>query len=292
MNNQATSAQAVDQNPLAILCGGGSLPFAVADAAIRQGRAVVLFALRGWADPERVAAYPHHWGTLGKFGWFCRVARAEGCRDVVFIGTLVRPSIWNLGFDLGTLSILPRILAAYRGGDDHLLSGLAAIFEQHGFRLLGAHEVAPKILVPEGPLGRHAPSEKDKADIVRGLALLDAIGKFDIGQAAVIADNHILAVEAVEGTDHMLGRVAELRAGKVRAASGGVLVKAPKPGQDWRFDLPSIGPRTIEGAARAGLAGIAVVAGGAIIAEPQRVAAAADASNVFVVGVRSDGTFG
>lgn len=280
---------AADEGPLAIVCGGGSLPFTVADAVAKRGRRAVLFPLRGWADPQRVSSYPHHWGAVAQFGWFCRTARAEGCHDVVFIGSLARPTLWQLRLDLGALRILPQVLAAYRGGDDHLLSGVAGIFEQQGFRLVGAHEVAPEILVTEGPLGRRKPTERERADISRAVALLDAIGKFDVGQAAVVADGHVLAVEAAEGTDRMLARVAELRS-RQTGATGGVLVKAPKPGQDRRFDLPSIGPQTVDGAARAGLAGIAVIAGGAIIAEPQRVAAAADQRNVFVVGVRADGT--
>ncbi|MEA2992136.1 MAG: UDP-2,3-diacylglucosamine hydrolase [Alphaproteobacteria bacterium] len=290
MSLSQTTAQ--DEGPLAIVCGGGSFPFAVADAVGKRGRRVVLFPLRGWAEPDRVAGYPHRWITLAKFGGFFGMMRAEGCRDLVFIGSLVRPSVWQLRFDLGTLRALPQILAAYRGGDNHLLSGIAGIFEQQGFRLVGAHEVAPEILVPAGVLSRRLPTEQEQADIKRGLVLLDAIGKFDIGQAAVIANNHVLAVEAIEGTDFMLARIAELRGQKIRAASGGVLIKAPKPGQDRRFDLPSIGPQTIEGVARAGLAGIAVLAGGAIIAEPQTVAVAADQRNVFVVGVRADGSFG
>jgi UDP-2,3-diacylglucosamine hydrolase len=278
------------EGPLAIICGGGSLPFAVADAVQKRGRRVVLLAIRGWADAERVKAYPHHWIGLGQFGAACRHARTAGCRDMVFIGTLVRPSLWRLRFDLGALRALPRLVAAYRGGDNHLLSGVAAAFEQQGFRLVGAHEVAPEILVPEGALSRRRPSEPERADITRGLALLNAIGPFDIGQGVVVADAHVLAVEAAEGTDAMLARVADLRSRSGRGEKGGVLLKAPKPGQDWRFDLPSIGPQTIAGAARAGLAGVAVLAGGAIIAEPQRVAALADAQELFVVGIRADGT--
>jgi DUF1009 family protein len=178
---------------------------------------------------------------------------------------------------------------AYYGGDDHLLSGVARIFEDHGFRLLGAHEVAPDILVGEGPLGAHKPGDTDAADIARGLALLHAIGPYDVGQAAVISNNHVLALEASEGTDGMLARVAELRrAGRVRARKGGVLVKAPKPGQDRRFDLPSIGPRTVENADAAGLSGIAVIAGGTIVAEPQALIAAADKAGLFVIGIRDE----
>jgi DUF1009 family protein len=194
-----------------------------------------------------------------------------------------------LRFDWGTLRILPRVAAAYRGGDNHLLSGIAKVFEQEGFRLVGAHEVAPDILMPAGILTKRRPNAQERNDITQGLQLLEALGKFDVGQAAVVAGNHVVAVEAAEGTDGMLERVAQLRE-KHRGGSGGVLVKAPKPGQDWRFDLPSIGPQTIEGAARAGLAGIAVLARGSVVAEPQRLFALADKHGVFVAGVNGDGT--
>jgi DUF1009 family protein len=280
-----------DQGPLAIICGAGSLPFAVADAVVKRGRDVVLFAMQGWADPERVANYRHHWGPIGRFGWVCRQARAEGCRDIVFIGTIARPSLWRLRFDWGTLRLLPNMIAAYRGGDNHLLSGVARAFEQQGFRLLGAHEVAPDILMPGGALSKRRPQAEEMTDIAHALRLLHAIGEFDVGQAAVVAANHVLAIEGAEGTDRMLDRVAELRSRQI-GAGGGVLVKAPKPGQDWRFDLPSIGPQTVEGVARAGLAGVAVLAGGSIVAEPQRVTEVADRHNVFVVGVSADGTAG
>ena len=273
--------------PLAIICGGGSLPVAVAEAAKRRGRRVVMFPVRGWADPGAGEAYPHHWIAVGQLGRLRRLIRQEGCRDVVFIGSAVRPSLGTIRLDWLGLTMLPQIAAMYRGGDDHLLSGVARVFEEHGFRLLGAHEVAPDILIPIGPVGRLQPSERDRADIARGLALLDAIGPFDIGQAVVVAANHVLAVEAAEGTDAMLERIADLRLkGRVPTPPGvGVLVKAPKPGQDQRFDLPAIGPRTVAEVARAGLAGIAVVAGGSVIAEPEAVATAADKANIFVVGM-------
>jgi DUF1009 family protein len=274
--------------PLAIICGGGSLPLAVAGAARRQGRSVVLFALRGWAEPAAVAAYPHHWVRIGQLGRFCRSARREGCRDVVFIGSIVRPSLWQIWPDLTTLRRMPRIIAMFRGGDDHLLSGLAKLFEDLGFRPVGAHEIAPEILLPEGAAGRVRPSEGNRGDIALGLDLLRTIGRFDVGQAAIVADGHILAVEAAGGTDEMLAEVAELRRkGRIRS-SGGVLVKAPKPGQDRRVDLPTIGPNTVAGAVRAGLAGIAVVAGEAIIAEPEQVTQAADRERIFIVGMRQD----
>jgi DUF1009 family protein len=287
-DDQRAQSAARDGFPIGIVSGGGSLPFAVADAAARRGRRAVLLALRGCADAARVAAYPHHWIGLGQVNRLCRLARQESCNDLVFIGTVVRPAIRQLRLDLGALLLLPRLVRLFRGGDDHLLSGVAIFFEQRGFRVVGAHQVAPEILMPEGAVGRLQPSESSHRDIVQGLALLRAIGQFDVGQATIVADGHVLAVEAAEGTDEMLAHVADLRRrGRIRS-TGGVLVKAPKPGQDRRIDLPAIGPQTIAGAANAGLAGIAVVAGGGIMAEPDRVAQAADRAGIFIVGIGQD----
>jgi DUF1009 family protein len=276
--------------PVAILCGGGSIPFSVADAVIARGRDVVLFALRGWADEESVAHYRHHWIAIGQYGRLSRLMAREECRDVVFIGTLLRPPISRIRLDWKTLRVFPTILRAFRGGDDHLLSSIAGIFEADGFRLVGAHDVAPDILVREGNLGALGPSAADQEDIATGFRFLAATSAFDVGQAVVVANGHIVAVEAAEGTDLMLARLDELRShGRFTNARGrGVLVKAPKKNQDRRFDLPSIGPQTIENVARAGLAGLAVVAGASIVAEPQALVQKADACGVFVHAVRDE----
>jgi hypothetical protein len=284
------SMTAPADDPLAIVCGAGNMPFAVADAVISRGRPVVLLALVGWADPQSVARYRHHWARLAQFGHISRIARQEGCREVVFIGALTRPAITQLRVDLTTLRLMPRIIRAFRGGDDHLIGTAASIVEDLGFRLVGAHEVAPEILVPKGQLGRHAPSARDHADIAVGHALLAAIGPFDVGQAVVVASNRVVAIEAAEGTDRMLARIAQLRRDGVLklAAKTGVLVKAPKPTQDRRFDLPSIGTRTVEAAVAAGLAGIAVEAHGAITADLTDMVRAADAAGLFLVGIAAD----
>ena len=276
-----------DAGPLAIVCGGGAIPIAVAEVVQRTGRRVVLFPVRGWADAAAVERFPHHWIAVVQAGTFVKHARAEGCRDVVLLGAAVRPPFWSLRLDWTTLRLLPAIYRSYRGGDDHLLSGVARIFQEHGFRIVGAHEVAPEILIPAGKIGSLAPAQRDLTDIARGLDLLRALGPFDVGQAAVVANNQVLAIEAIDGTDSMLARIAELRErGRIPTAKGvGVLVKAPKPGQDRRLDMPAIGPKTVEAATRAGLAGIAVVAGSTIIAEPAEVARAADAAGLFVYGI-------
>lgn len=291
MNRQPLAASG-GETALAIVCGGGTLPFALADAVMRRGRKVVLFPLHGWADPQRVLAYPHHWLRLGQASRFMRIASEHGCREITFIGSVLRPSIWKMSPDWRALQLLPQIIKLYRGGDDHLLTGIGRLTEQFGYRLVGVKEIAPELAMPRGLLGRHAPSERDYADIVRGLALLNATSPFDIGQAVVVADNHILAVEGPEGTDQAIARVAELRGnGRIHSSAGtGVLIKAPKIGQDDRIDLPAIGPPTVEASAAAGLAGIAVVAGSTLLAEPERIAAAADRAGMFVIGVDADGT--
>jgi DUF1009 family protein len=275
------------QEPLAIICGGGSLPFAVADAALRQGRSIVLFALRGFADPARVEAYPHHWTRLGQYGRFRRIARQEGCREVVCVGSVVRPAVWHIWPDPAGLLLMSRIV--FRGGDNRLLSSIMAALEDHGFQPLGAHEVAPEILLPEGALGGFQPSRAQRDDIALGLSLLQAIGPFDVGQATIVAENRVLAVEGAGGTDEMLAHVGELRRRGRILCNGGVLIKAPKPGQDRRVDLPAIGPDTVEGAERAGLGGIASIAGATIVAEAERVRQGADRARIFIAGVAEHG---
>ncbi|MDI4234507.1 UDP-2,3-diacylglucosamine diphosphatase LpxI [Bradyrhizobium sp. Arg237L] len=284
-----TSAAPAISSPVGVIAGGGAMPFAVAESLAKRGMAPVLFALRGACDPVRVEGFRHRWISVGQLGRATRLFREEGCRDLIFIGTLMRPALSEIRLDLKTLRVLANVIRAFRGGDDHLLSGVGRILEQDGFRMVGIKDVAPDLLMPEGCITRTTPAGNASADIARGREVLAALGPFDIGQAAVVIDGHVVAVEDIEGTDGLLARVARLRAdGRIRAQSGrGVLVKAPKSGQDLRYDLPTVGPRTVEGAAKAGLAGIAVIAGNTLAAEPQAIIEAADARRLFVVGVPS-----
>jgi DUF1009 family protein len=282
------TSQALEiSSPVGLIAAGGVMPFAVADSLIARGIHPVLFALKGACDPHAVARFRHHWISVGQIGRAMKLFRAENCHDLVFIGTLVRPALSEIRLDWVTLRIIGRVWAAFRGGDDHLLSGIGRIFEQDGFRMVGIKDVAPDLLMPEGCLTRKTPDEDAASDIAKGREVLRALSPFDIGQAAVVIDGHVVGVEDIEGTDGLLARVARLRKeGRIRAkAKRGVLVKAPKSGQDLRFDLPTIGPRTIEGADAAGLAGIAIVAGNTIVVEPQAMVAAADAAGLFVIGL-------
>jgi DUF1009 family protein len=274
-------------SPIGLIAAGGVMPFAVADSLTARGINPVLFALKGACDPVQVERFRHHWISVGQIGRAVKLFRSENCRDLVFIGTLVRPALSEIRLDWGTLRVLGRVWAAFRGGDDHLLSSIGRILEQDGFRMVGIRDVAPDLLMPEGCITRLAPDESAAADIARGRDVLRALSPFDIGQAAIVIDGHVVAVEDIEGTDGLLARVARLRGeGRIRArAARGVLVKAPKSAQDLRFDLPTIGPRTIEGAVKARLAGVAVVAGNTIAVEPQTMIEAADAAGLFVTGL-------
>jgi UDP-2,3-diacylglucosamine hydrolase len=282
-----TSGASEVSSPVGLIAAGGVMPLAVAESLAARGITPVLFALRGACDPERAKRFRHHWISVGQLGRATKLFRAEGCRDLVFIGALVRPALSEIRLDWGTLRVIGRVWDAFRGGDDHLLSGIGRILEQDGFRMVGIGDVAPDLLVPEGCLTRATPDGNAETDIARGREVLRALGPFDIGQAAIVVEGHVVAVEDIEGTDGLLARVARLRReGRIRARTGrGVLVKAPKSNQDLRFDLPTIGPRTVEGAAAAGLAGIAIVAGNTIVAEPQAMIEAADAAHLVVTGL-------
>src|SRR5580693_10259784 len=158
-----------ERGPIAIICGGGSFPGAVAEAIVRGGRQPAMFGLKGWADPTIVERYTHHWIAVGQVGRFFRLARAEHCRDVLFIGSLLRPPIRQIRLDWQTILLMSRIVASFRGGDDRLLSGIAKLIEGEGFRIIGLQDVAPALFVPEGVLGRCQPSPRDKDDIARGM---------------------------------------------------------------------------------------------------------------------------
>lgn len=274
-------------SPVGLIAGGGAMPFAVADSLTARGIDAVVFALKGACDPRAAERFRHHWISVGQLGRAENLFRAENCRDLVFIGTLVRPALSEIRLDWGTLRVIGRVWAAFRGGDDHLLSSIGRILEQDGFRMVGIKDVAPDLLMPEGCVTRRVPDEDAMADIAKGRDVLRALSPFDIGQAVVVIDGHVVGLEDIEGTDGLLARVARLRAeGRIRARTArGVLVKAPKSGQDLRFDLPTIGSRTVAGAAAASLAGVAIVAGHTIVAEPQILIEAADAAGLFVTGL-------
>jgi len=271
---------------LGLIAGAGALPISLAVHCRTVGRPVFVVRLRGFAGAE-LTAFDGVEAGVAELGKGLSALRRAGCDAVCFAGKVDRPHLPALKPDLRGLAALPGAIAAARKGDDSLLSFLIREFEREGFRVEGAHEVMQSLTLPEGPLGRHTPAAIHLVDVARALEAARAIGGLDIGQAAVACDGLVLALEAQEGTDAMLQRVASLPA-TIRGSADrprGVLAKATKPGQELRVDLPTIGPETVRRAAQAGLAGIAGESGRILVLDRGETIRLADAAGLFVVGV-------
>ena len=274
---------------LGLIAGGGDLPLQIARHCQETGRPLFVVRLRGFADPS-MEAFPGEVVGLAEVGRCIRVLKAAGCEAVCLAGNVARPDFAALKPDLRGMAMLPRLVLEARKGDDALLRAVLDEFRKEGFAIEGAHEARSDLVLPAGPLGRHTPTPAQQADIRRALEVARRIGELDIGQGAVVCDGLVLAVEAQEGTDAMLRRVAEEVAPALRGEAGrrrGVLAKAPKPIQETRVDLPTLGPATVRGAARAGLAGIVGEAGRTLVLEREAVIALADELGLFVFGVES-----
>ena len=270
---------------LAILCGGGAFPLEVAGEARRVGREPFLIGVVGTTD-SAIEAYPHVWVRIGEVGKLFAALKERAIAEMVIIGAMTRPEFADLRLDWGAVKRAAGIAQLFRRGDNGLLAGVAAIIEREGVRVVGAHEVAPRLLAPLGRMGGRAASIEDETDIAFGVGLLGVLSAFDAGQGVIVASGRVLAIEAAEGTDSMLARVADMRAGGRLRFSGpaGVLVKAPKQGQDLRLDLPAIGPATIAGARPAPGRGVAIAAGRVLVVERERCVREADAAGLFVTG--------
>jgi len=269
---------------LGIVAGSGSLPGKLIDAALAEDRPLFVIGIEGEADPSTLERAVHGWVRLGAFGALVKALKDNQCQDVVFAGPVRRPSLGNLSLDWYGLKLLPKILAAARQGDGALLSFLVDQMEREGFRVVGAEQVSRELLTGTGTMGSQAPSAQDRSDIEKGIQVVAQLGRLDVGQAAVVRDGLVLGIEAAEGTDALIERC-----GLLPGKGGGVLVKIAKPGQERRVDLPTIGMTTIEKAAAAGLNGIAVEAGGALMLDRKQVIEFADAKGLFIFGTGIDG---
>jgi hypothetical protein len=278
------SRNSAGRGTLGIIAGGGAMPLRVAAAARAAGREVFLLGLEGFAQPALFAAYPHAMARIGAAGRILELLRAHGVRDLVLIGTVRRPGFFDLRPDAEGAKILARVGRAAFAGDDGLLRAVVRVLGEMGFNVIGAQDVFREVLAPAGLLTRVGPDAGAQADIARGVAVVRLLGQADIGQGCVVQHGLVLAVEAIEGTDAMLGRCGALR----REGPGGVLVKLVKPGQDRRADLPTIGAETVRQAVAAGLRGIAFEAGGTLLAEREAAIALADSAGIFLLGFDPD----
>lgn len=276
-------------HPLGIIAGLGQLPVSIARNAEASGQGVFVLRLKGFEEPA-LAGFPGRVVGLGEVGAVIRLLREAGCQDVVFAGNVRRPDFSSLRLDARGLALLPSVIAEARKGDDALLRVLVREFEKAGFNVIGSEAAHASLLAQAGRIAGPEPGPEDLADIEVAARVAGVLGTMDIGQGCVVCRGLVLAVEAQEGTDEMLRRCALLPEA-VRgtpALRRGVLLKRPKPGQERRIDLPTTGVSTLELASAAGLAGIAVEAGGALMLDREAMTARAQALGLFIYGFAPD----
>lgn len=266
---------------LGIVAGKGKLPLLVIEACQRQGRPFFVMALKGHAEPENFPKdIPHEWIRLGDIGKAFSLAHQEKCEDILLIGAVKRPSFSQIRPDWRGVKFFAK--AGVKAlGDDGLLKAAIDEIEKDGFQVIGADEILTDMLAQKGVYGKVKPDKQALKDMARGFEVAKALGAVDVGQSVIVADGIVLAVEAIEGTDALILRSKQLH----RPQTKGVLVKVKKPHQERRVDLPTIGVQTIENAASAGLAGIAVEQASAFVVDKKAMVARADELGLFVLGI-------
>lgn len=273
---------------IAIIAGSGRIPLYVADQLAAHGDEPFIVAIEGEADTG-LLRYPHEFvypAHVGKFRDILRRIRPDAA--VLIGGVRKRPDLRRVRLDWTSIKLAARMIPKLRQGDDALLRGVISVIENAGIPVVGVHELVPELLAPEGDIAGPGAGRAEANALSAAVAGARALGALDAGQACVAVGRRIVALEGVEGTDQMLQRVAELRAAGRIQKHGGVLAKLAKPGQDLRADLPTIGVSTIEHVAQAGLSGIAIHAGNALIADYDATCRRADELGVFLLGIEPD----
>lgn len=273
--------------PIAILAGAGQLPIQLVNHLERTGQEVRVLAFRGFAEAE-LQRRAHATVDLLDLKTIMSTLQGWQPQAVSLVGAVRRPGFSALLSAYSLLRNMQEVKEVITRGDDQVLRGAVMLLEERGHRVVGAHELAPDLVAARSLSGACEPNPDDREAIVLGIDLLKSLSAFDIGQGAVIARRHVLAIEGPEGTDRMIRRVTRMRQswfGLRRREEGGVLIKAAKRGQDLRVDMPTIGPRTVVEAAKAGLSGIAVGAGSTFVLEQEKTLRAADRLGLFLVAV-------
>lgn len=272
------------KQPLGMIAGAGMMPVEIIAHCRKTGREIFVVGLQGFASEEQLGDVPHVFARIGEAGKILKAFKEHGVHDIVLAGGIKRPSLKELIPDFEAVKILAS-LAIKRLSDDKLFRACIDEIEKRGFHVVGIEEVVPEMLFQAGVYGKVKPTEDDMSDVRRGIEVTKALGAVDVGQAAVVQEGLVLAVEAVEGTDAMLSRAASLK----KKGNKPIMIKVLKPGQDMRVDLPAMGLQTIESMVRHGIGGLAVEAGGILVIEREAVIAAADRAGIFIVGVNVQG---
>jgi hypothetical protein len=268
-----------------VIAGGGVMPRLFARGARARGVRVVAVAHVGESDPDLerdVDALT--WVHVGELGRLRDALRAGGVQDVALCGGIRKTRLFeDARPDEAALALLVRLDAF---GDDAVLRALAGWLEAEGLRVIGSTGYLGDALLAAGDMGTRPPTREERADVAHGLHVARALGGLDVGQCVVVKGGVVLAVEAIEGTD------ACLRRGGALGRGGAVAVKIAKPGQDLRFDLPAIGPGTLEVMREAGIAVLAGEAGRTLCLEREGVIAQARAAGLCLYGLAADGAGG
>ncbi|HFB2048773.1 MAG: UDP-2,3-diacylglucosamine diphosphatase LpxI [Hyphomicrobiaceae bacterium] len=270
-------------NSLGIIAGGGHVPAEIASAVTQRGGSVYIISIN--EKPSRdLFAYPNSVISIGQIGRMLRLLRQNKCRSVVIAGHITRPNILKLRMDLGFFRYFRTIVSLFRGGDDCILRKIVSFFERQGFIVVGIPAVAPELVVKRGLLVGKDLASNDMQDVACGYELIQKLGSFDIGQAVVVRNKRLLAIEGVDGTDAMLGRI--IMSSNTFLAASGALVKATKPGQELRIDLPTIGVTTVKACKKSGLRTIALEAEHTVIAEREQTINLANSFGISILGVQ------
>ncbi|MEM7302498.1 MAG: UDP-2,3-diacylglucosamine diphosphatase LpxI [Pseudomonadota bacterium] len=273
----------LSEKPVAIIAGNGDLPFEIADILKQRGQKFTVVGIRSEVDP-RISDYQGRVLDWGELGSLLTILGEFNARDIVFAGGVSRrPSLTKFLFDWDVMKALPEVLIFMAGGDNSVLNGTIQLFAKRGFIIRGIHEVAPELLARDGLNAGPKPSRADHTAMDVGFSVTAELGRFDVGQGAVVVGTRAVALEGAEGTDEMLRRIADLKiSNRLPSKKSGVLVKRSKPGQDLRADLPTIGPRTIKLAATAGLRGIGVEADRTLIVYRESTFSLCKQHDVFI----------
>lgn len=267
---------------LGLIAGNGRFPFLVLDAARALGHQVVIIAAREETFPELNEAAertgsPIHWISLGQLGTCIKLLKQAGATHAVMAGQVKHTKIFAGGIvpDLTFLSVLTKLRAR---NTDGLIGAVARVLEDHGITLLDSTALLEPLLARPGVLTARAPSEDERKDFAFGYPVADAIAGLDVGQTIAVKHQAVVAVEAMEGTDEVIGRAGYLAGPGVR------IVKVAKPKQDMRFDVPVIGIATIQAMRVAGASALSIDAGRTLVIDGDAVFASANEAKIAIVG--------
>ena len=272
--------RAAAEGPIGLIAGQGSFPVLFAKAALSVKRPVVLFGVEGVTD-KRVEEFTSeaHYVGLGELGRLLDLLKGKSIKQVVLAGSIPKRRIYDPSLKLDTAAV-DFLKQSSNKGDDHLLRSLEVLLKlKCGASVLDSRIFLKDTLAPKGVMTRRTLSESEKKDLRLGFQTAKHVGRMDIGQTVVVKDGVVVAVEALEGTDQTIRRAGEL------AKNGIVVVKVSKPNQALRFDLPCVGPDTIETLKSVSASVLAVEAGRTLLLSKENVIQAADRAGICIIGV-------